>query len=207
MLDKGDRIVMAGDSVTDAGRGRPLGEFSGLGTGYPLFFEAMITANHPQLNIQVTNSGISGDTSRDLLARFREDVIDLKPQCVTLLIGVNDVWRHFDNRFWKDQVSLDEYENNLQQMVKLCKKNDIRLIMMPPFFFEPNKNDAMRHMVDEYAAAMKKVAEENELLFIDLQARIDEHMKYIHPMSITADRVHPDSVSHYIIADEIMKKI
>lgn len=90
-----DRIVFAGDSVTDMGSTNPMGEglFEGLGKSYVRVIENMLVSWYPELNIRVTNSGISGNTSRDLLNRFERDVLALKPNWVSICIGINDVWR------------------------------------------------------------------------------------------------------------------
>ena len=90
-----DRIVFAGDSVTDMGRQHPLGEglFDNVGRSYVRILENMFAAFYPEVKLRITNAGISGNTSRDLLARFDEDVVSLKPDWVSVCIGVNDVWR------------------------------------------------------------------------------------------------------------------
>ena len=90
LLENGDRIVFAGDSVTDMGSANPVGEglFENLGNGYVREIENLLTAWYPELNIRVTNSGISGNTSRDLAARFDRDVVDLKPDWVSICIGI-----------------------------------------------------------------------------------------------------------------------
>ena len=104
LFENNDRIVFAGDSVTDMGSVNPVGEglFDNLGHGYVRMFENFLTACYPQMNIRITNSGISGNTSRDLLMRYERDVIALKPDWVSILIGINDVWRQFDTPAMKD---------------------------------------------------------------------------------------------------------
>lgn len=92
-----DRIVFAGDSVTDMDSANPVGEglFESLGRSYVRIIENMLVAWYPELNIRITNAGISGNTSRDLLARFDRDVVSLDPDYVSICIGINDVWRQF----------------------------------------------------------------------------------------------------------------
>ena len=74
-----DRIIFAGDSVTDMGSAQPVGEglFDNMGHGYPRVIESLVTATYPELSIRFTNSGISGNTSKDLLARYERDVLSL----------------------------------------------------------------------------------------------------------------------------------
>ena len=94
-----DRIVFAGDSVTDMESAQPVGEglFENVGKSYVRIVENMLAAFYPEIYIRVTNSGISGNTSRDLLQRFDRDVVSLKPDWVSICIGINDVWRQFDS--------------------------------------------------------------------------------------------------------------
>ena len=115
-----DRVVFAGDSVTDMGSERPVGEglFDNLGRSYVRVIENMLMAWYPKLNIRITNSGISGNTSKDLLERFDRDVVELNPQWVSICIGINDVWRQFDVPACRDYaVSVEEYEKNLETMI------------------------------------------------------------------------------------------
>ena len=85
-----DRIIFAGDSVTDMGSAQPVGEglFDNMGHGYPRVIESLVTATYPELSIRFTNSGISGNTSKDLLARYERDVLSLNPQWVSICIGI-----------------------------------------------------------------------------------------------------------------------
>ena len=115
-----DRIVFAGDSVTDMGSTNPVGEglFEGLGKSYVRVIENMLVSWYPELNIRVTNSGISGNTSRDLLNRFERDVLALKPNWVSICIGINDVWRQFDcPAIPESAVQPAEYRENLEKML------------------------------------------------------------------------------------------
>lgn len=115
-----DVIVFAGDSVTDMGSTTPIGEglFEGAGKGYVKIIENMLLAYYPERRIRVINSGISGNTSRDLLNRFDEHVIKLKPDWVSICIGINDVWRQFDSPAIPcTHVLPDEYERNVEKMV------------------------------------------------------------------------------------------
>ena len=157
-----DRIVFAGDSVTDMGSDCPIGEglFDGVGRSYVRVIENMLVAWYPELNIRITNSGISGNTSRDLLERFDRDVVSLKPQWVSICIGINDVWRQFDCPAMPDtHVLPDEYEANLEKMILAVKDNVKGIFMLTPYYMEPNENDMMRARMDEYCAIWKKLSD------------------------------------------------
>ena len=128
-----DRIVFAGDSVTDMGSVNPVGEglFDNLGHSYVRVIENLLSALYPEIRIRVTNSGIAGNTSRDLLARWDRDVRSLNPQWVSILIGFNDVWRQFDSPAMTDQmVPPEEYRENVRKMI-LTEKPHVKGIFLP----------------------------------------------------------------------------
>ena len=81
LFEKGQKIVFAGDSVTDDGRKRPIGEGlgEGVGKGFVRFVDTFLTVDYPELMLRVVNMGNAGDTSADLLARWDSDVTALKP--------------------------------------------------------------------------------------------------------------------------------
>ena len=119
-----DRIVFAGDSVTDMGSAQPVGEglFDNVGQSYVRIIENMLSTWYPEVYLRVTNSGVSGNTSRDLLQRFDSDVVALNPDWVSICIGINDVWRQFDSPAIPDgQVMPEEYEANLEKMILSVK--------------------------------------------------------------------------------------
>ena len=93
LLADGDRIVFTGDSTTDAGRGRPVGEglHAGVGSGYVRQVENILNVVYPDWKLWISNTGTSGDTSRGLKNRWQEDVMNLKPDWVSVMIGINDI--------------------------------------------------------------------------------------------------------------------
>src|SRR5262245_48300893 len=102
MLGADHRILFQGDSITDAGRDRTRREVNdgqALGRGYAYLASARLLADHPRLGLMLWNRGISGNRVPDLLARWQEDCIDLQPNLVSILIGVNDLWHKFDGRY------------------------------------------------------------------------------------------------------------
>lgn len=204
-----DRVVFAGDSVTDAGSFLPVGEglADSLGRGYVRKIENLIGALYPNIFVRVTNSGVGGNTSRDLLARFQRDVLDLKPDWVSICIGINDVWRQYDCPAMRDyHVYPEEYEENLRQMLSMLEGRIKGVFLMTPFYIETNKQDRMRKRVDEYCAICKKLAEEYNCTFVDLQGRFDNyltHKQYAGYVSV--DRVHPNEIGATIIAHEFLK--
>ena len=201
-----DRIVFAGDSVTDAGSGIPVGERDTIGCGYVRIIENLLSALYPEVCLRITNSGISGDTSRDLLLRWERDVRNLNPQWVSICIGINDVWRHFHAPALLDQlVSPKEYRENVQQMILSKKPHAKGIFLMTPYYMEPNQNDVVRIKMDEYGAICKDLAEENGCILIDLQAMFNHYCSIRHSSYLAWDRVHPNQIGATLIALEWLK--
>ncbi len=203
-----DRIVFAGDSVTDMESAQPVGEglFDSLGKGYVRVVDNLLAAWYPERHIRVTNSGISGNTSRNLLARWQQDVLELKPQWISICIGINDVWRQFDCPAMPDWWILpEEYRANVEQMVISAKENTKGVFLMTPYYMEPNKEDPMRKRMDEYGSICRDLAKKHQVTFIDLQAMFDRYFGHRHSSFIAWDRVHPNPIGATLIAGEFLK--
>ena len=201
------KIVVMGDSISDCGRTKPVGEglFGALGRGYVSLFDAMAQVDHPEWGLRVVNMGIDGNTSRDLLARWETDVNAQAPDLVAVLIGINDVWRQFDSPFQPEtHVLPDEYAANLRQIARQQAQHSYRLVFLSPFFLEPNTQEPMRARMDEYGALMREVATENGIPFVDLQQAFAGLLQNFYPGYLTWDRVHPSEPGQLVLARKLM---
>lgn len=204
-----DRIVFAGDSVTDMGSEQPVGEglFDNVGRGYVRVLESMFAAYYPELFLRVTNSGVSGNTSRDLLARFDRDVVELNPDWVSICIGINDVWRQFDSPAIVDSHVLpDEYEKNVEEMILKIKGKVKGIFLLSPYIMEPNREDMMRKRMDEYVEISRALAKKHGCIFVDFQKMYETYCKIRHSGSIAWDRIHPNQIGATLMAREFLKK-
>lgn len=148
------KIVFAGDSITDAGR-REVNPPWGL--GYVNLVRDLVLAHYPALQLRFVNRGVSGDTTRHLLARWCSDVLSEQPDWLALMIGINDVWRAFD--LLDDTVSLPQYRDNLRRLLAAAQtQTSARLILMTPYMIEPDRTQPMRAAMDRYGAAVKELA-------------------------------------------------
>ena len=203
-----DRIVFAGDSVTDMGSTQPVGEglFDSVGRSYVRVIENMLSAYYPEVRVRVTNSGVSGNTTRSLLARWERDVLNLKPQWVSICIGINDVWRQFDSPSNPDSAVMpDEYEANLRVMLDSLRGEVKGVFLITPYYMEPNRTDWMRARMDEYGAICRRLADEYGCIFVDAQAAFDRYFRFRHSGAIAWDRVHPNQVGATVIAREFLR--
>lgn len=152
--------------------------------------------------------GVSGNTVRDLQTRWQSDVLELKPDWLSICIGINDVWRHFHSPNQPEwHVSLDEYTQTLDELLRVTRPSLNGLILMTPYFIEPNRSEPMRTMMDQYGAAVRQLAEKYQALFVDTQAAFDAALTDLHPMALAWDRVHPTNAGHMILARAFLKAI
>lgn len=209
-IESGSKLVMIGDSITDCDRAKPAGEglFEALGRGYVSQVNALLQAADPARSIRVVNMGLSGNTVRDLKARWQTDVLDLYPDWLSIMIGINDVWRQFDcpqQTEWG--VPLDAYEHTLNDLIEQTKAHLKGLVLMTPYFIEPNKQDAMRARMDQYGSVVKALAQKHGALLVDTQAAFDKVLEHLHPMSLAWDRVHPNQTGHMVITRAFLKAV
>ena len=192
-----DRIVFAGDSVTDMGSANPVGEglFDNLGHGYVRVVENLLTVCYPERNIRVTNSGISGNTSRDLLQRFDRDVVALNPDWVSICIGINDVWRQFDCPAMPEiHVLPDEYRRNVEEMILRVKDKVKGIFILSPYIMEPCTGDKMRARMDEYVAICRELAEKHGCRYVDFQKLYSDLCTVRYSANFAWDRIHPNQI-------------
>jgi lysophospholipase L1-like esterase len=210
LIGEHSKLVMIGDSITDVSRAKPVGEGlnDALGHGYVAIVDAMLGAVYPDRWIRTVNMGISGNTTRDLKARWQTDVLDLKPDWLSIMIGANDVWRQYDLPMETEKhVYIDEYEKNLEELITQTKPSLKGLILLTPYYIEPNKQDAMRATMDKYGAVVKKLAAAHGAVFVDTQAAFDEVLKIYYPATIKWDRVHPNYTGSVVIARAMLNAI
>ncbi len=201
------RILFLGDSITDAQRlERP---YAPLGNGYVYFAASFLQARFPHLEFQIENRGVSGDTSRELLHRWRRDCLDWKPDVASILIGINDLWRRYKPVLdpQKSPVSAEEYEDNLRRMLteSLCK--GIRFILMEPFFFCRDCREPMRRDLDDYRNAVYRLSGEFGTILVPLQQAYEQIKHLVADSRWSEDGVHPSTWAHAWIARQWLSAV
>ncbi len=209
LIEKDTKLLLFGDSVTDMNKKEPgEGLFEAIGVGYAADLQSFFATSYPDYNIRVINKGVSGNTSRDLVARYEKDVVPYRPENLLICIGINDVWRQFDTPLiYEDAVSLEEYEENLTHIIESSKEFVKKLILVTPYYIEENENDRMRARMDEYSAVVKKLAEKYDAVFVDMQSAWVKILKYYHSSYFTWDRIHPNSQGAMYMAKTILNKL
>lgn len=202
-IEANNKLLIVGDSITDCGRTQPVGEglFNPYGSGWVNVVVGLLGAFYPERRIRVVNMGTSGNTVRDLDARWQRDVFDQRPDWVAILIGINDVWRQMDSPLQVEQhVGLAEYRATLDRLVAATLPKVQSLVLMTPYYVEPNAADTMRATMDRYGVAVREIANDRRTLFVDTQAAFDGLLANYHSSYLCWDRVHPSIIGHTAIA-------
>ena len=199
------KILFQGDSITDAGRSRD--SDIDFGWGYPLLVKAQLGYENPG-KYEFINRGVSGNRVVDLYARIKMDIINLQPDVMSILIGVNDVWHEFGNQ---NGVDADKFFKVYCMLIEEVKEElpDIKIIILEPFVLKGSGTEAhwedFRAQVEKRADMAKKVAEKFSLPFVPLQEGFDALCEKAQPDYWLRDGVHPTSMGHEYIKNEWLK--
>lgn len=192
-------ILFQGDSITDTGRSRE--NDINLGLGYPSLVKAELGYNNPG-KYTFYNRGISGNRIVDLYARIKIDFINLKPDYLSILIGVNDVWHEFGT---KNGVSTEKYFKIYSMLIEEIKEvlPDTKIMILEPFVLKGAGTEAhfdkFREEVQKRAEKAKEIAVLYDLSFITLQDKFDEAAKIAPNEYWLSDGVHPTIIGHELI--------
>ena len=199
------KILFQGDSITDAGRSRE--NNVEIGVGYPLLVKASLGfESHGKY--EFFNRGISGNRIVDVYARIKSDIINIKPDVMSLLIGVNDVWHEFAVENGVDAEKFYKIYDMLIEEVKEALP-DIKILILEPFVL---KGSATEENWEGFCTEVKKrshmaqkISEKYNLPFIRLQEGFDELSKNIDTSYWLSDGVHPTAMGHEFIKQEWLK--
>ncbi|WP_328425167.1 MULTISPECIES: SGNH/GDSL hydrolase family protein [unclassified Micromonospora] len=201
ILRTGQRVVFIGDSITDCGR---QGAAAPYGEGYVSLVRALVSARHPELELEWVNRGVSGDTVRHLAARWADDAIAERPDWLSVMIGINDIWRRYGDRP-DEAVPIDEYERTLRDLLRRAvDATGCRLILGDPFLIEADRSEPQRADTDRYAAVVAALAAEFNAVHVPTQAAFDRVLAVSPAKRWADDRVHPHLPGHAVLADAFL---
>lgn len=203
-LSKNQIILFQGDSITDSGRNRDDPGFNSsrnLGSGYSLLATAYLLEKYPSLNLKIYNKGISGNKVYQLAERWDKDCIDIKPDILSILIGVNDIWHTFRSDY---TGTVDDYRRDYVALIERTKNAlpDIRLIICEPFGVKGVKavDDKWYPAFWEYQKTAREIADRFDATFIPFQTVFNEAEKYAPGSYWTGDGVHPTLAGAQLMA-------
>lgn len=197
------KVLYQGDSITDVGRNTTNGSLTSIGQGYPLLTSAYLSAKYPDA-LEFVNRGISGNRIVDLYARIKCDGWNLKPDVLSILIGVNDVWHELGSG---NGVEARRFRNVYRMLVEdtLRESPQTKLMLMEPFVLKASateeKWDRFDPMVRENAAIVRETAEEYHQAFLPLQDMFDAACEKAPASHWLGDGVHPTPAGHQLIAE------
>jgi len=201
-------VLFQGDSITDCGRDRnskDANSAGALGTGYPLLVSAAALAAHADRELKFFNRGISGNKVPDLEARWRTDTLDLQPDVLSILIGVNDFWHKLDHGY---TGTVRDYEQQYTALLEETRQALPRtqIIVLEPFVLRCGAVTARWFPeFDQRRAAAGRVANKARVSFVPLQSAFDQKTKSSRPEYWAADGVHPTPAGHALIAEQLRR--
>ena len=197
-------ILFQGDSITDADRSYTDDNKRGL--GYPQLVTARLGYDAAG-EYNFINRGISGNRIVDVYARIKKDIININPDIMSILIGVNDVWHEIN---YNNGVETEKFEKIYGMLIEEVKAAcpQCKIMIFEPFVLPGTATefawDSFRKGVDEKAAACRRVAEKYGLEFIPLQEKLNALCEKVPQPYWLWDGVHPNAPAHELIAREWM---
>ena len=189
------KVLFLGDSITD----------KNLNSSYPFMAEGELGVRYPN-TYECMNTGISGNRVVDLLARVKRDVINLEPDYLSILIGVNDAWHDFSES--PNGVCAERYLQIYDYLIEQIKEAlpNIKIMILEPFTLKGTANednyDIFRAEVEKRAEAAKEVANKHGLEFVELQSCFDKAIELAPASFWLRDGVHPTHSGHKLISDK-----
>ena len=200
MFQINDHILFFGDSITDCGRDRDAlpGEPRGWGHGYAAMTAEFLRAKYPHLGLQFSNKGVGGNRVYDLEERLERDVLALRPDFVSILIGINDVWRFYDSGV---SSPLDEFRDCYERILRRLTMAGCEVLLLEPFVLPTSPDrETWREDLDPKIEAIRELADEFALGIVPLDALFENAVRQREAKFWAADGVHPSEAGHALIS-------
>ncbi len=211
LFENGNTVLFQGDSITDAGREKKKelpNNPKSFGYGYAFLAASALLNALPEKDLTIYNRGISGNKVYQLADRWQKDCIDLKPDVVSILIGVNDYW-HFRNG--KYDGTIEVYENDFRKLINRTKKElpNVKLVICEPYYLLKTRavDETWVKPMKEFQAVAKKLAGEFNTLWVPFQKVFDEAIKHAPATYWSADGVHPGMPGAQLMAEAWLKVV
>lgn len=210
-LIKDNIILFQGDSITDSGRNKEDSSYNNasvLGSGYPMLTGAALLGKYASLNLKVYNKGISGNKVYQLAERWDKDCLEIKPDILSILIGVNDIW-HTLNGTYKGTIEI--YRNDFTALLERTRKAlpEVKLIICEPFAVPGVQvvDDKWYPEFYGYQKAAREIAVQFGATFIPYQKIYDEARKQAPGVYWTRDGVHPTLAGAQLMAQAWLETV
>lgn len=200
--------LFQGDSITDGGRSNNLDWNHVYGQDYAYLITGRLNFDYPENDYKIFNRGISGNTVNDLAARWQKDTIDINPDLLSILVGINDV---FAVLIRGEETTADDFGHSYDALLAETKKAlpNVKLVMCEPFILPVGmvKKDPVRWTmeVQKRQLIVKELATKYNALFVPLQSAFDKAATRASADHWIWDGIHPMPAGHELIAREWLK--
>lgn len=197
-------ILFQGDSITDVGRDKEKQE--DLGNGYPMMVASWFAAAYPEMKVKFINRGISGNRVADLKKRWEKDCLSLEPTWVSIMIGINDCWRRYDNN---DPTFVEKFTSDYRDILKQAKETiNAKFVLIEPFVLPVTEDRRKwREDLDPKINAVRDLAREFGALLLPMDGIFSKVSTFKESAFWTQDGVHPTPAGHALIAREWLKLV
>jgi lysophospholipase L1-like esterase len=179
-----------------------------LGFGYVAMIRGMLSVWRPDFNVRITNRGVGGDRTAELLARWKSDCLDLKPDVLSVMVGVNDVWRLMGE--WKGQKHIPpaEFRANCTRLLEQASAAGIRqLVLVSPTTITPENRSSYNDLLAEYADATRELAGRFGGIYVPARDALLAARAALPEVEWTSDGCHPVTAGHAVIAAAWLKAV
>ncbi|PQV64111.1 Lysophospholipase L1 [Abditibacterium utsteinense] len=207
MISPNDHVLFFGDSITDAGRNRAAapGESDGWGNGYVYQLAARLGSDLADYELCFSNQGIGGNRITDLEGRLQSDVLTHQPNLVSILVGINDVWRRYDS----GQVSeIEPFAASYRRILEKLSTSQIEIVILEPFLLPvPADRRAWREDLNPKIDVIRDLAREFGATYVPLDGIFAAASMRREAQFWLPDGVHPSPAGHALIAESWLSAV
>jgi lysophospholipase L1-like esterase len=197
-------VLFQGDSITEASRDYTRDD--SLGTGYAIMVANWFSADNTEKKVRFLNRGVAADKIKDLKNRWQKDCLNLEPDIVSILIGINDI---VGGHFWKSPTSKKSFEEDYRTILEQTR--DIvgaKIVLLTPFMVYRTKPQLVYKIIlKQKIDVVKKLSKEFKTLLVPLDRIFEEATRKREPTYWSADGIHPTAMGHSLIAQSWLKSI
>ena len=201
-IEKNSRVLFLGDSITDSKFNfRSRSSIKGRKT-YAIQIKKRLKKQSRKIDVKIR--GTASDRTYHICDRLTEDCIDLKPDVVIMLIGVNDAWEHYVPEQYPPNPR--PTEPHIREIYRRIKEElpGTQVLYLMPFMVDSVKEKLPFHKkLDEYREMLRAIAEENGAAVLETQQVIYDAQKTTEPIKLAIDGIHPTNLGHKVIADAV----
>jgi lysophospholipase L1-like esterase len=223
---EGQRVVFAGDSITDCGSRSPAiraglrqylssvlrrlaGRATGapFGNGYVRQTVDLITARYPDRALTLWNAGVAGNTVLDLERRWDADVLQQDPDWISILVGINDIV-HTVGEHPERAIPVEQYGRAYRRLIEQSiEQTGARLILIDPFFISTDQDEPIMKLLPEYLETVRGLAAEFGALHVRTHSAFQHALRFHPPARFCPEPVHPNLAGHHLITQELLRAI